>query len=283
MSKPHPARRTTALYAIGLGLGLLACLGNAQAGIFEAAPYEISTIRLATVAPVKTLQAAPDVRLAEPFGRAISTLVKGDVQQKWNFVKRRLPGERRILARCRAHGGACPPAAKRFLAILDRAQTQQGWGRIAEINRAINLNIKPVDDMTQYGVVDLWATPLMAFASNAGDCEDYAIAKYVALREIGISEADLRLIVVRDLTLNQDHAVAAVRYDGRWLILDNRALEMRQDASIKDFEPLFVIDGEGAKRMLPRRAQPQDLQTGVAPVAANTPSASGYRTLPLLL
>ena len=55
----------------------------------------------------------------------------------------------------------------------------------------------------------------MAFASNAGDCEDYAIAKYVALQEIGIAAADLRLVVVHDEATKQDHAVAAVRYDGR--------------------------------------------------------------------
>jgi predicted transglutaminase-like cysteine proteinase len=283
MSKPYLARRTTALSAIGLGLGLLTCVGNAQAGKFEAAAYEISTFQSAAAAPFEAPQAEPDARPSEPFGRSTSTLVKGGIQKKWDFVKRRLPGERRILARCRANGATCPPAATRFLAILDRAQTQHGWNRIAEINRAINLNIKPVDDMTQYGIVDLWATPLMAFASNAGDCEDYAIAKYVALHEVGISDSDLRLVVVHDRTAKQDHAVAAVRYDGRWLILDNRALEMRQDASITDFDPMFIIDGEGAKRMLPRPATPQDLQMSVAPVAANTPSSSGYRTAPLLL
>ena len=55
----------------------------------------------------------------------------------------------------------------------------------------------------------------------AKDCEDYAIAKYVALREAGVEAADLRFLLVRD-RLAGDHAVLGVRYEGRWLILDNR-------------------------------------------------------------
>ena len=283
MSKLHRARRATTLSAIGFGLGFLACLGNAQAGKFEASSYKISNFQVATAVPFEASRAEPDHQLSEPFGLATSALVKGGIQKKWGFVKRRLRGERRILARCRTNGDACPPAAKRFLAILDRALTQKGWGRIAEINRAINLDIKPVDDMTQYGVVDLWATPLMVFASNAGDCEDYAIAKYAALQEIGIPDADLRLVVVQDHTTEQDHAVAAVRYDGRWLILDNRALEMRQDASMTDFNPLFVIDSEGVRRMMPRPTKPQNLETNLTSVAASLQSSFGRPTTPLLL
>ena len=156
-----------------------------------------------------------------------------------------------------------------FLAILDRALAQQGWVRIAEINRAINLDIRPMDDMAQYGVVDLWATPLMTFSSNAGDCEDYAIAKYVALREIGIAEDDLRLVVAHDRGSNEDHAVAAVRYEGRWLILDNRTLEMRQDVDIAALEPLFVIDRDGVKRMTAAAPKPANLMVSASRAAVD--------------
>lgn len=194
----------------------------------------------------------------EPFGLEASAPIKGALQEKWAGVKRALPREANIMARCRDNFEACAPAAKRFLAVIERAVSRKDWARVAEVNRTINLTIKAVNDMTQYGVRDLWASPLMTFASGAGDCEDLAIAKYVALHEIGFSDDDLRLIIVRDHTANEDHAVTAIRYDGRWLILDNKKLDILEDRSIAEFDPLFVIDGDGIKRIEARSLKPRN-------------------------
>jgi predicted transglutaminase-like cysteine proteinase len=193
----------------------------------------------------------------EPFGLETSAPIKGALQEKWTGVKNALPREANVVARCRDNPEACTPAAKRFLAVIEKAASRKDWARVAEVNRTINLTIKAVDDMTQYGVRDLWASPLMTFASGAGDCEDLAIAKYVALREIGIHEEDLRLVIVRDHAANEDHAVTAIRYEGRWLILDNKKLDIREDISIAEFDPLFVIDGDSLKRAGTRISKPQ--------------------------
>jgi predicted transglutaminase-like cysteine proteinase len=184
----------------------------------------------------------------EPFGLETSAPIKGALQDKWTSVKNALPREANVMARCRDNHEACTPAAKRFLAIIDKAADRKDWARVAEVNRTINLTIKAVDDMAQYGVRDLWASPLMTFASGAGDCEDLAIAKYVALRQIGIREEDLRLVIVHDRAAKEDHAVTAIHYDGRWLILDNKKLDIREDVSVAEFNPLFLIDNEGVKR-----------------------------------
>lgn len=129
------------------------------------------------------------------------------------------------------------------------------------------------DDLTQDGVRDLWASPLMTFASGAGDCEDYAIVKYVALREIGVGDEDLRLDIVHDHAANEDHAVTAVRYDRRWLILDNKTLDIRQDDSIAQFNPLFVIDSDGVKRVEARTPKPQNPWTD-ANIMTSEPQAA---------
>jgi predicted transglutaminase-like cysteine proteinase len=288
VSKFSRARWTSALSAIvfclGFCLGLLSGTGRSQAGEPDAAsydPYQLRGFALASADPFEALPSGP--QSSEPFGAVLSAPVTGGLQNKWSMVKKKLPGQHRTLVQCRASATGCPPAAKRFLAVLDRALAREGWARIAEINRAINLNIKPMDDMTQYGVVDLWATPLMTFSSSAGDCEDYAIAKYLALQEIGIAEDDLRLIVVHDRDTKLDHAVAAVRYDGSWLILDNRTLEMRPDVDIAGFEPLFVIDRDGVKRMTGTAPKPANLMVSASPAAADLPSSSGWQTTPLLL
>jgi hypothetical protein len=79
------------------------------------------------------------------------------------------------------------------------------------------------------------------------------------------------------------HAVAAVRYDGSWLILDNRTLEMRRDADIAGFEPLFVINSEGVKRMTAAAPKPANLMVNPSPAAIDLPLSSGWQTTPLLL
>lgn len=285
------ARRALTVSAIGLGLGFLVCASRTQADEFNSFlfdPYPVlqiasPTFQLASLTPVETPREAPAYRISEPFGAETSALVKGGLQNKWASVEKKLPHERRVLMRCRANAETCPPAAKRFLAVLDKASTLEGWARVRDINRAINLNIRPVDDMTQYGVIDLWASPLMTFASNAGDCEDYAIAKYVALQEVGIARDDLRLVIVHDRVLSEDHAVTAIRYDGRWHILDNRTLDIRQDADIAEFDPLFVIDSEGVKRMTPLASKPTSPPDTVSPAAMNLEISAGWQSAPLLM
>jgi predicted transglutaminase-like cysteine proteinase len=102
-----------------------------------------------------------------------------------------------------------------------------------------------MSDLAQWGEIDVWSSPLVTFASGAGDCEDYAIAKFVALRLAGVSPDDLRIVIMRDTIHGEDHAVAAARLDGHWLTLDNRRMAMVEDAYIRNYRPLFVIDRYG--------------------------------------
>ena len=83
---------------------------------------------------------------------------------------------------------------------------------------------------------------------GGGDCEDYAIAKFVALRLAGIAPDDLRIVVMHDTIHGEDHAVAAARLDGRWLTLDNRRMAMVEDADVRNYRPTFVIDQHGVMR-----------------------------------
>src|SRR5258706_1158645 len=180
---------------------------------------------------------------AEPFGLSASTLSEGGLREKWLGVERRLDDERVQLALCDGDRDRCvSPAALQFLAIVDNAKAREGRARLGEINRAINLAIRPMSDLAQYGAIDVWSSPLVTFANGAGDCEDYAIAKFVALRQAGISPDDLRIVIMRDTIQGEDHAVAAARLDGRWLMLDNRRMAMVEDAYVRNYRPTFVID-----------------------------------------
>jgi predicted transglutaminase-like cysteine proteinase len=61
--------------------------------------------------------------------------------------------------------------------IVDRGRQRDGRARLGEINQAINIAIRPMEDLAQYGEADAWSSPLVTFNTGAGDCEDYAIAK----------------------------------------------------------------------------------------------------------
>jgi predicted transglutaminase-like cysteine proteinase len=180
---------------------------------------------------------------AEPFGLFVSKVSAGALREKWLGVERKLDDERVQLALCDGDRERCvSPAALQLLAIVDSARARDGRARLGEINRAINLAIKPMTDMAQYGQIDVWSSPLDTFTTGAGDCEDYAIAKYVALRLAGMSADDLRIVVVRDTINGEGHAVAMARLDQHWLTLDNRRMAMVEDSDARNIRPLFVID-----------------------------------------
>ena len=131
--------------------------------------------------------------------------------------------------------------------MFQQITQHQGRARLGEINRAVNLSIKPMSDWAQYGVDDFWSAPLATLDAGAGDCEDYAIVKYIALRESGIVPDDLRLVIVRDVKRKTDHAVVAVRHDEEWLILDNRTLIIINAEKALHYNPLFVLDHRGVR------------------------------------
>lgn len=201
-------------------------------------------------APIAALDPAePAVTpAAEPFGLEAARVTHGDILTKWSAVQAQIRAGADILARCSDGGRSCPPAAHNFIAIIDQGRALGGRARIGVINRAINLAIEPMSDLAQWGVPDRWSPPLETFATGRGDCEDYAIAKYVALTAAGVAAEDVKLVIVRNTAANEDHAVATVRLDGHWVVLDNRSLTLVADADMRDAVPLFVLDGDGVRK-----------------------------------
>lgn len=186
----------------------------------------------------------------EPFGLLTVALPEGPLVAKWRDAERAIHSDMNIIADCRADASNCiSPPALRFLQIVKAAASRDGLARLGEINRAINLAVRPVSDRVQYGVDDHWTSPLATLAAGAGDCEDYAIAKLIALHEAGVPREDLRLIIMRENATGEDHAVVAARVDGRWHILDNRFFAMVEDTEINKYKPVFAIDAEGIKRV----------------------------------
>ena len=113
-------------------------------------------------------------------------MTAADIFAKWIELQSRILADEAAVRACRANQNACRPAARQFQSSI--LAVCFGW-----INRAMNMAVRPMSDCTQYGYADFWASPLQTLGSGAGDCEDYAIVKYVALRGLGILPDDLRL------------------------------------------------------------------------------------------
>jgi predicted transglutaminase-like cysteine proteinase len=182
----------------------------------------------------------------EPFGLFAFRAPEGILWRKWRGVEADLAADDMVVARCRDEND-CTPAARRFLSILEAVKAREGRAKLEEVNRQINATIRYVSDLAQHGEPDRWTAPLAALAAGRGDCEDYAIAKYVILREAGYPLADLRFLLVRDRVARDDHAVLAARLEGQWLILDNRFAAIPEDREMRNFTPLFALDHEGVK------------------------------------
>jgi predicted transglutaminase-like cysteine proteinase len=186
---------------------------------------------------------------AEPFGLSVTPVSRGGLLAKWQGVARKIDDDRVQLALCDGDRERCvSDAALKLLAIIDSGRAREGRARLGEINRAINLAIHPMTDLAQFNQIDVWSSPLDTFGSGAGDCEDYAIAKYVALRVAGIPADDMRIVVMADTMRGEGHAVAAVRLDGQWLMLDNQRMAMVEDVNVRHYRPLFVIGDSGLMR-----------------------------------
>ncbi len=131
----------------------------------------------------------------------------------------------------------------RFLASLaGKARDVQ----IEAVNRYVN-QVPYLPDLLNYGARDHWATPVELFA-RGGDCEDYAIAKFVALRALGFSNSRLRLVVVQDLKRRRPHAVLAVNVNDRALVLDNQLPWIVPAEALGPYRPFYSVNEENLWR-----------------------------------
>jgi predicted transglutaminase-like cysteine proteinase len=218
---------------------------NSTAQIQPATPDD-APAQTAALEPIQPAVAPPPV--AEPFGLSTTPVAYGGVLEKWSGVEADIRAENEILAHCRDDIAHCPAAARSFLDIVAEGRAQTGRARIGVINRAVNMAIQAARDPAH------WRAPLDTLSAGRGDCKDYAIAKYVALTAAGIAAQDVKLVIVRNLAANEDHAVVAVRDEGNWIVLDNRWLTLVEDIEMPKVIPLFVLDERGVRVFAPALA-----------------------------
>ena len=105
------------------------------------------------------------------------------------------------------YGARARKRAEKWQHIIAGSKTDNKWKQIHKINHFFNQTIKEQDDSLIWGQKDYWASPLETISKGYGDCEDYAIAKFFSLRELGIPENKLRLLYARQIDNKQPHMV----------------------------------------------------------------------------
>ncbi len=116
------------------------------------------------------------------------------------------------------------PPASLMHTQLARAQVHSGLGerdKLQRVNNFVNAQIAYVADDRNYGQRDLWATAGQTIARGKGDCEDFAILKMHMLRAAGVDPKRMKLVLLRDLAANADHAFLLVDTAEGKLVLDN--------------------------------------------------------------
>ncbi len=103
-----------------------------------------------------------------------------------------------------------------------------------------------IDDRRHWGLEDYWASPAEFVASHGGDCEDFSIAKYYALKELGLPITGLRITYVKATRINQPHMVLAYypKPDADPLILDNLVNEVRPSSERPDLIPVYSFNDD---------------------------------------
>lgn len=130
----------------------------------------------------------------------------------------------------------------RTLADLQKRSTRE---RLEGVNDLFN-DVRYGTDMSVYGKSDYWATPWEFLGRDKGDCEDYVIAKYLALRHLGIKAKSLYFSYVRSLRFKAPHMVLSYfeTPDSIPLILDNTNRKIFPATKRTDLIPVYNINGE---------------------------------------
>ena len=135
----------------------------------------------------------------------------------------------------------CPAA--RWAALVATLSTMPLHDRVLRVNAEFN-NVPYIPAEQNWGDPFYWETPY-EFLAKGGQCQDFAIAKFLALLQSGVPESALRFIVVHDSVSQLDHAITLVSVDGEDLVLDNQVDDVLPASSVTRYTPYYALNDTG--------------------------------------
>ncbi|MCV2402325.1 transglutaminase-like cysteine peptidase [Marinomonas sp. C2222] len=143
------------------------------------------------------------------------------------------------------YGGSAEQRVLAWRQLINESQSFTVAQKLKAVNDFFN-QMEFVNDIDLWGKEDYWATPIEFLGMQAGDCEDYTIAKYFTLRELGVPDEKLRLVYVKALSLNQHHMVVAYYHKPTSIpvVLDNLDKELKPTSKRRDLLPIYSFNAE---------------------------------------
>ncbi|RZL03750.1 MAG: hypothetical protein EOP36_03325 [Rubrivivax sp.] len=155
----------------------------------------------------------------------------------------------KIMAAAQRMGPATSAQAQALIQEIADVASVDEVSRLKRLNTFFNRRVEYREDREVWGQVDYWATPLEMLNKGAGDCEDYAIGKYLSLIAAGVSPAKMRLVYVRAAVGGTTLAHMVLAYYpepmAEPLILDNLITDIRPASRRPDLAPVFSFNAEG--------------------------------------
>ncbi|GAB2604732.1 transglutaminase-like cysteine peptidase [Nitrincola alkalisediminis] len=151
------------------------------------------------------------------------------------------------------YGASRVGVSREWERMLNEIASLSDQDKIQRVNQFFHRHLRYQTDIRLWGVEDYWASPLETLGKGMGDCEDYAIAKYISLRKAGISDNNLRLIYVRARTggprstVTEAHMVLGYypHPTAEPLILDSLISTVEPASRRPDLTPVFSFNSEG--------------------------------------
>lgn len=185
----------------------------------------------------------PAVDLPSLMGMTVIPVPGGELAAKWQAMAERWAAEKATIEGCR-FGPCRHRGAARWLEIETGAKSLTGADQLSYVHSRLNRSISYASDFIAQGAADHWASPLEA-VEKIGDCEDYAIAKYMMLRALGRSADDLKLVVLFQPWSGLYHANLAVRSGDGWIYLDNQHAGLTREQDYRGVRAIATLDETG--------------------------------------
>lgn len=126
--------------------------------------------------------------------------------------------------------------------------------KLSHVNSFLN-KILAQKDYNSKGINDYWATPKEFLLQGHGDCEDYAIAKYFTLLELGINKKNLYFAIVKVKGEKYSHMVLLYSSNKNKipLVLDNLSSKVIPFTKRKKLIPKIAFNEIDAYKFTKKR------------------------------
>ncbi len=160
---------------------------------------------------------------------------------QWTRVLKVVRREQARFEACTRDAERCTtPTLRNWRKIIKSAAKLERAGKIRAVNEFFN-RWPYKEDSEIYGRSEYWATP-SEFMARSGDCEDYAIAKYFALRQLGFGEQEMRVVILMDEIRGIGHAILAIYEADEIIVLDSLSNMILPHVRYKHYRPQYSMN-----------------------------------------